>query len=112
MATMRDTSFVRPDVARPTPTWNQCACRRQHPTTRAFIECLMPGALVEQQRFRVAVLLRDGHRCRRCGSNADVVAAHWPIPLRSFGADPAAYDPRHGITLCRDCHRRMDPHAY
>jgi hypothetical protein len=47
MATMRDTSFVRPDVARPTPTWNQCACRRQHPTTRAFIECLMPGALVE-----------------------------------------------------------------
>jgi hypothetical protein len=65
-----------------------------------------------QQRFRVAVLLRDGHRCRRCGSNADVVAAHWPIPLRSFGADPAAYDPRHGITLCRDCHRRMDPHAY
>jgi 5-methylcytosine-specific restriction endonuclease McrA len=65
-----------------------------------------------QQQFRVAVLLRDGHRCRRCGSNDDLRAAHWPVPLRSFEKeDPSAYDPINGITLCRDCDVKMDPYA-
>jgi 5-methylcytosine-specific restriction endonuclease McrA len=65
-----------------------------------------------QQQFRVAVLLRDGHKCRRCRSQEDLRAAHWPIPLRSFAPDdPGAYDPRNGITLCADCDKRMDPYA-
>jgi 5-methylcytosine-specific restriction endonuclease McrA len=66
-----------------------------------------------QQQFRVAVLLRDGHRCRRCAKpGPDLRAAHWPVPLRSFDRDdPAAYEPRNGITLCADCDRKMDPYA-
>jgi 5-methylcytosine-specific restriction endonuclease McrA len=65
-----------------------------------------------QANFRVAVLLRDSHKCRRCGSPDDLRAAHWPIPLRAFDKDdPSAYDPKSGITLCGDCDKKMDPYA-
>jgi hypothetical protein len=65
-----------------------------------------------QRKFRVAVLLRDQHKCRRCGSGDDLRAAHWPIPLRSFAPDdPGAYDARNGITLCGICDRKLDPYA-
>jgi 5-methylcytosine-specific restriction endonuclease McrA len=65
-----------------------------------------------QQKFRVAVLLRDGHKCRRCGTTDDLRAAHWPVPLRAFpDDDPDAYNPRHGITLCGPCDRKLDPYA-
>jgi len=65
-----------------------------------------------QQQFRVAVLLRDGHKCRRCQSTEDLRAAHWPVPLRAMDKnDPDAYHPRHGITLCGPCDRKMDPYA-
>jgi 5-methylcytosine-specific restriction endonuclease McrA len=66
----------------------------------------------KQQNFRVAVLKRDGHRCRRCGSTKDLRACHWPIPFRAFPKDdPAAYDPANGRTLCESCDRATDPYA-
>jgi hypothetical protein len=65
-----------------------------------------------QRLFREAVLTRDEHRCQRCGSTKDLVAAHWPRALREFAPDdPEAYDPRNGRCLCRACHRLLDPYA-
>jgi RNA polymerase subunit RPABC4/transcription elongation factor Spt4 len=66
---------------------------------------------VAQQRFRVAVLKRDGHRCRLCGSTDDLRAAHWPIPLRALTVTDDPYHPRRGLTVCGECDRRTDPYA-
>jgi hypothetical protein len=58
------------------------------------------------------VLARDRHRCVRCGSTEDLIAAHHPRPLREFDAgDTAAYNPKAGVTLCKRCHRALDPPA-
>ena len=65
----------------------------------------------EQQKFRTAVLLRDGHRCRRCGSTKDLRAAHWPVPLRHLSVEDEPYHPRHGVTFCGDCDRKFDKYA-
>ena len=64
-----------------------------------------------QARFRVHVLLRDGHRCRMCGSQDDLRAAHWPVPLRALSVDDDPYNARHGICLCGDCDRKTDKYA-
>jgi hypothetical protein len=65
-----------------------------------------------QQKFRDAVLARDAHCCMRCGATEDLQAAHHPKPLREFDVDdPMRFDPRSGITLCRTCHKRLDPYA-
>lgn len=55
----------------------------------------------DQERFRRAVLARDGWRCTRCASRTQLVAHH----VRP------GYDVSDGITLCEDCHREVDHHA-
>ena len=32
-----------------TKTWRTCNCRHQHGSIRQFVECVMPGALIEGQ---------------------------------------------------------------
>lgn len=47
---------------------------------------------------------RDGFRCICCNSNEKIQAHH--IVRRTL-FPPASVDPGNGITLCRDCHRRV-----
>jgi hypothetical protein len=54
-----------------------------------------------QNRFRAAVLARDGHRCTRCGSTWKL-AAHHVRP---------GYDVECGVTLCGRCHGQVDKYA-
>lgn len=59
-----------------------------------------------QRHFRRMVLARDGYACTRCVEPRELephelVAHH----IRD------GYDMADGITLCRDCHREVDPNA-
>lgn len=55
-----------------------------------------------QDRWRRAVLERDGYRCVACGETRDLHAHH----LRSWVAQPAQrLDPANGVTLCAFCHQ-------
>lgn len=55
-----------------------------------------------QQRFRDAVLARDGHRCSRCGRSDIPLVAHHVKP--GYAVDV-------GVTLCQDCHKLVDDKA-
>jgi 5-methylcytosine-specific restriction protein A len=52
------------------------------------------------QKARKAARLRDGERCRRCGS-VDSLEVHHVVPLAQGGAEFALSNL---ITLCRECH--------
>lgn len=56
-------------------------------------------------RTRAMVLARDGYRCRRCRSRAQVDAHH--IKFRSAGGDDS---PNNVAAICRCCHDEI--HAY
>ena len=58
-----------------------------------------------QRAFRASVLARDSHTCQRCRTpdpTGKTLQAHHLKP---------GYNPAHGITLCRDCHREVDRNA-
>lgn len=54
------------------------------------------------QRLRTAVLLRDGHRCRRCRSDVDLT-----VDVIN-GIDHRKARPSDCQTLCRRCHGIKD----
>ena len=54
------------------------------------------------QKARMAAGLRDGERCRRCGS-VDSLEVHHVVPLAQGGNEFALSNL---ITLCRDCHAK------
>lgn len=56
------------------------------------------------RRWRNAVLVQDGYKCKNCGS-LENLEVHHIIPF-SEGTD-LRYDVNNGIVLCRDCHRRI-----
>lgn len=56
---------------------------------------------------RNAILQRDGHRCRSCGSMASLQVHHKQYhrcKSNNYKLAPWCYDDRHLITLCADCH--------
>jgi 5-methylcytosine-specific restriction endonuclease McrA len=56
------------------------------------------------KHWRDAVLLRDNHTCRACGSTTKIEAHH----LKGWSLFPhLRYDPDNGIALCNRCHRRI-----
>ncbi len=68
------------------------------------------------RRWREAVLKRDGHACRHCGSAdflhvhhllpfVDLLAEHRPINVDDAERYSALWDVDNGVTLCGDCHR-------
>jgi 5-methylcytosine-specific restriction endonuclease McrA len=59
-----------------------------------------------QQRFRQAVLARDGYQCVDCGATNDLRACH----LQPVGAG-GGYHPDNGVTRCGQCDRATDQHA-
>jgi hypothetical protein len=63
-----------------------------------------------QKAFRAAVLARDHHACRMCGAGPGDLIAHHTTPVLDL-PEAERYDPRHGVTLCRACHRAADRHA-
>lgn len=53
------------------------------------------------REWRIAVFVRDEHRCRQCGSSGRLHAHH----IRPFATHPESrLDIENGITLCIDCH--------
>ncbi|MGH7179978.1 MAG: HNH endonuclease [Tepidisphaeraceae bacterium] len=65
---------------------------------------------VEDNRWKTAVVERDGRTCRRCGSTTNLVAHHF----KSWDDFPdLRLDVDNGITLCKACHtsvhERNDP---
>lgn len=58
-------------------------------------------------RFARAVKNRDGYRCRRCGTQYGRLTAHHVKQLHEGGSD----HPSNGITLCDDCHKKVDRYA-
>ena len=73
----------------------------------------------KQDKFRKAVLDRDGNRCayvdpetgQRCEATTDLRACHL-IPLAELSkGDPIAYDPDNGVTRCGEHDRLTDPYA-
>ena len=66
-----------------------------------------------QRGFRKAVLQRDHFTCQGCGArgpDADLRAAHYPVPARELPG-PERFDPSRGVTLCRRCDVESDPYA-
>lgn len=53
--------------------------------------------------WRKLVLRRDRHRCRACGSEAALDAAH----IRRRGLRATRWLISNGLTLCRDCHAKF-----
>lgn len=73
-----------------------------------------------QQRFRTAVLERDGYQCtwtdpetgKRCVAIDDLRACHSPRALADYRpSDPAAFHPDAGRTFCGTHDRATDPYA-
>ncbi len=68
--------------------------------------------------IRVAMVLRDGERCRFCGAQGAAnhpLEVHHLTPLRSFlqqypraAALKLAHDPENLVTLCGPCHRQVE----
>jgi 5-methylcytosine-specific restriction endonuclease McrA len=56
------------------------------------------------ERLRLAVLERDNHRCRICGSASDLTV-HLHPDLRG---DHDLAEAENCFTLCRSCHGRVD----
>lgn len=65
-----------------------------------------------QARFRAAVLANAGHRCQHVESRGEEL---WRCPvttgLQAHHTEPGNDDPSTGLALCRDHHRKVDPHA-
>jgi len=55
--------------------------------------------------WRAAVLERDEHSCRECGSTVDVTAHH-VFKLADF--PEVAFDINNGKSLCPECHKATD----
>ena len=56
---------------------------------------------VEYNAWRVAVFVRDGRKCSRCGSTANIHAHH----IKPFAERPdLRFETSNGITLCAVCH--------
>ena len=54
------------------------------------------------RRFRIHILQRDGHKCRKCGRRGGRFEVHHLVGLADGGA---IFDPDNCITWCRDCHQ-------
>lgn len=66
----------------------------------------------ELERFREAVLERDGFACRRCGlvparAARRLLHAHHVLPRGRGGRNDLA----NGVTLCWKCHRAVHDHT-
>lgn len=58
-------------------------------------------------RWGAAVRERDGHICQRCGTDKGRMDAHHIKPWRTH--PELRFDLANGITLCRTCHRAVEP---
>jgi len=58
----------------------------------------------EYKAFHRAVLERDGHRCRKCGSDENLCVHH---VLDFMGYPELRCEVDNGITLCRTCHNEF-----
>lgn len=56
---------------------------------------------------RQVILLRDGHRCRNCGSEKRLQVHHRQYHVNKYGekVKPWNYSNRYLITLCDECHK-------
>ena len=61
----------------------------------------------KQAAFRKRTFRRYGRACVRCGSLADVEAAH----TGDFRLSEGSYEEGVGVPLCRKCHRWLDAEA-
>lgn len=60
------------------------------------------------RKWRLAVLERDGRRCRACGSGERLEVDH----IRGWAKYPALrYRPSNGRVLCRPCHQKRRNHG-
>jgi transcription elongation factor Elf1 len=57
-------------------------------------------------RWAESVRKRDGHRCRRCGTNREMLHAHHIKPRAMY--PELTLDLENGVTLCKSCH--VDEH--
>ncbi|MBR2553398.1 MAG: HNH endonuclease [Aeriscardovia sp.] len=56
------------------------------------------------RKFRDAILIRDGFRCKRCGGRECLEVHH----IKPFALYPdLRLDPTNAITLCHECHTRL-----
>jgi 5-methylcytosine-specific restriction endonuclease McrA len=85
------------------------ACRRHRPVWRLICSDCNPeapkdsGGLPEGwRRIRSSVLLRDGRRCKHCGTR-DRLSVHHVTP-RPLGS----HDPKNLVTLCDTCHDAVE----
>lgn len=64
---------------------------------------------VERQATRLAVLQRDGYRCRACREAVSIDGAHvHELLYRSRGG--SALDPTNCVSLCPRCHELVHAH--
>jgi len=59
---------------------------------------------LEYRKWRIAVLNRDGYRCRKCGSTKRRLDAHHAFPFTDY--PERRFDVGNGITLCVRCHKK------
>ena len=62
------------------------------------------------QRIRKQIIDRDQNRCTLCGvsGNEQSLHVHHLIPFRNFSKLSDANDPKNLVTLCFECHRRIE----
>lgn len=59
----------------------------------------------EYAEWRIAVFMRDGFKCQACGQVGGTLNAHH---IKEFSKYPALrFDVDNGITLCKDCHKKV-----
>ena len=64
----------------------------------------------EWPAIRAAVIARDGEQCRVCHTplSASRLHVHHIVPFRTFADKRKAHAPENLVTLCPDCHRRVE----
>jgi DEAD/DEAH box helicase domain-containing protein len=62
------------------------------------------------QAIRDQIRARDGYRCQSCGASEDGRQhhVHHKIPFRAFASRDQANAPDNLVTLCPNCHRRVE----
>ena len=60
----------------------------------------------EYAQWRTTIFERDDYTCRECGQRGGDLNGHHLLPYRDYPDPQFSLNPKNGITLCVNCHRK------